>query len=80
MRGQWLILLLALIAFASGIYDLYAGESTLSSGRHGSRTQRTVTREADGQEYYGFVAIKLFAGCCFIGLYRFINKGEDTWY
>lgn len=80
MKGKWLVLVMAFIAIAAAGHDLYLGESTLSSGRHGSRIRRTVTAEADSQEYYGFVGIKLFTGCCLIGLYRFMKKGEDTWY
>lgn len=80
MNVKWLLVVLGILLIASGGFDLYQGESTLRSGRGGSRTERTVTREADGQEYYGFIAIKVFTGSCMIGLYRFMQKGEDTWY
>jgi len=68
------------LAIIAGCVDLYTGKSTLSSGRHGSRISRTLTPKEHGQEYYGFVAIKLFSGSCLIGLYRFMGKDEDTWY
>ncbi|MGC6425029.1 MAG: hypothetical protein ACON4O_08610 [Lentimonas sp.] len=77
---KWFVLFLALLPTSSGFYDLYTGESTLSSGRRGSRITRTVTKEADGQEYYGFVGIKFFTGACLFGLYQFMKRGEDTWY
>ncbi|MEN8661058.1 MAG: hypothetical protein ABF322_00195 [Lentimonas sp.] len=77
---KWLVIVMAFVVIAAGVHDHSIGESTLSSGRSGSRSSRTVTRVADGQEYYGFVAIKLFTGCCLIGLYRFMEQGEDTWY
>lgn len=77
---KWFFLALGILAIITGGLDLLTGESTLSSGRHGSRTSRTLTPEEHGQEYYGFVVIKFFAGTCLIGLYRFMNKDEDTWY
>jgi hypothetical protein len=73
---KYILILIAVGLISSGTYDLTQGESTLSH----RRSSRTVSAEDDMQEFLGFVGIKIFAGCCFIGLYRFINKGEDTWY
>ena len=73
---KYFLIAMALYLVSSGVYDLIQGESTLRY----KRTTRTVFAENDMQEFLGFVGIKLFAGGCLIGLYRFINKGEDTWY
>ena len=73
---KWFVLALSLIAFTGAGLDITRGESTLSH----RQTKRTITRDADSREFYGFVAIKAFSGFCLIGLFRFMNKDEDTWY